>query len=253
MPFTSNLSVCEHHAIRSVGFAPVGQVMGVCVRQLRTQPTNYGCVRGGTEIRDVTMVDRLHYAGFEDAADRMRQECQAIGGDGVVAVGLNMVRLGQGNVEIQAVGTAVRSIGAVRPRTPFTCDLSGQDFAKLMLAGWVPCGMVLGIAITLRHTDVFGRGQVVPPWQNAELEGCTDLVERARMLARLRLRDGCVQRGGEGIVIRRMTTAIHKLECDSGLDRRAEVLMTGTAITQFRHGDPPSPLPILRITGGTNG
>ena len=29
--FTSNLTVDEHHAIRSVGFSPVGQVMGSCV------------------------------------------------------------------------------------------------------------------------------------------------------------------------------------------------------------------------------
>ena len=29
--FTSSLSVDEHHAIRSVGFSPVGQVMGTCV------------------------------------------------------------------------------------------------------------------------------------------------------------------------------------------------------------------------------
>lgn len=31
MSFTSNLTVAEHHAIRSVGFTPVGQVLGSCV------------------------------------------------------------------------------------------------------------------------------------------------------------------------------------------------------------------------------
>jgi hypothetical protein len=33
--FTSNLTVDEHHAIRSVGFSPVGQVMGNTLNEAR--------------------------------------------------------------------------------------------------------------------------------------------------------------------------------------------------------------------------
>jgi hypothetical protein len=31
--------------------------------------------------------------------------------------------------------------------------VSGQDFAKLMMTGWVPVGLVLGISIGSRHDD----------------------------------------------------------------------------------------------------
>jgi hypothetical protein len=40
--FTSDLTVGEHHAIRSVGFSPVGQVMGSCVYYLG-YPTSQDC------------------------------------------------------------------------------------------------------------------------------------------------------------------------------------------------------------------
>ena len=39
--FTSDLTVDEHHAIRSVGFSPVGQVLGSCVYQIGYTGTWY--------------------------------------------------------------------------------------------------------------------------------------------------------------------------------------------------------------------
>lgn len=56
-----------------------------------------------------------------------------------------------GVIEFKAIGTAVRAPGGVALKTPFTSDVSGQEFAKLIMAGAVPVSLVLGISIGVRH------------------------------------------------------------------------------------------------------
>nr|WP_225955184.1 heavy metal-binding domain-containing protein [Kibdelosporangium phytohabitans] len=73
----------------------------------------------------------------ERAVNHLRQECLELGGDGVVAVELTTRPFPFGGTEFLAVGTAVRATGPVRPPEPFLSDLSGQDFATLIEAGWV--------------------------------------------------------------------------------------------------------------------
>jgi len=81
----------------------------------------------------------------------MRQECAELGGDGVVGVRLRVMPFHEIGLEFFAIGTAVRADGAARPRVPFTSDLSGQDFAKLLRAGWVPTGLVQGVGAMAQH------------------------------------------------------------------------------------------------------
>jgi hypothetical protein len=56
-----------------------------------------------------------------------------------------------GVVEFKVLGTAVRAEGCPPLARPFACDLSGQDFARLVMAGWVPAGIALGISVAARH------------------------------------------------------------------------------------------------------
>ena len=58
-----------------------------------------------------------------------------------------------GGLEFTALGTAVRARGNTRPKKPFTSHVTGQEFAKLIHAGYVPTGLVLGISIASRHDD----------------------------------------------------------------------------------------------------
>ena len=83
----------------------------------------------------------------------MEDECRELGGHGVVGVQLTIGAFPAGGLEFKAIGTAIRAPGAPPLRQPFTSALSGQDFAKLILAGWVPAGLVLGISIGSRHDD----------------------------------------------------------------------------------------------------
>lgn len=263
--FTSDLSVAEHHAIRTVGFSPVGQVMGACVYRIDyTSPWNCGHTgpdlsflplgpRVAPRVRDVAELREARYEALRRAVDRMRQECVRLNGDGVVAVRLAIEPFPAGGLEFRVIGTAVRASGDVRPRQPFLSDLSGQDFARLIFAGWVPCGLVIGVAAMVRHDDARTRSQTLS-WRNLEMDGHTELVETTRASARNRSRDECVRCGGAGVVLRTMTLDVRKRSCRTvqgeSEDHLAEAMAIGTAITPFRHtggSSPQDPLPILRL------
>ncbi|GAB3882128.1 heavy metal-binding domain-containing protein [Kibdelosporangium lantanae] len=252
--FTSDLTVDEHHAIRSVGFSPVGQVMGSCVYHTGLQYA-YNCgfsgwsngtapVREADTLRDA-MLDARHLA-----INRMEQECRGLGGDGVVAVTLTIAPFPAGGVEFQAIGTAVRADGDVRARKPFMSDLTGQDFAKLVTAGWLPCGLVFGLAVGIRHDDWRTQYQQ-SSWYNTEIAGQTQLVQTSRQMARRRMRQEAANAGAAGVVIRTSELRVWHQRCANGNeqhDHLAEAVYIGTAITPFRrHSTPAAPLPMVRL------
>ncbi len=124
-----------------------------------------------------------------------------------------------------------------RTRRPFTCDLSGQDFTKLISTGWVPVGLVLGISVGVRHDDRLTRGQTWWSAGNAEVDGYTELVNDVRHDARGQL-DLDVQRlGAEGVVIADMSLQVRERGCPvrevGQRDHIAEATIIGTAIARF--------------------
>jgi uncharacterized protein YbjQ (UPF0145 family) len=258
--FTSALSVDEHHAIRSVGFSPVGQVMGTCV----VHPGAYAlsmCGYYGLGTRyawgaaPVVVADQVESAlrtARLAAVSRMVQECEGLRGDGIVGVRLTMQPFIAGGIEVQAIGTAVRADGDVRPPFPFTSDLSGQDFAKLLLSGWLPAGLVMGTAVLIRHDDYTTAWQS-GSWNNTEVSGVTQLVSSTRDRARHTLRADAARFGAQHVVLRDLNLWVFHQTCRSmneGHDHVAESLAIGTAIVPLRHGhatDVPRPLAILRL------
>src|SRR3954447_6067629 len=120
---------------------------------------------------------------------RMAAECAALGGDGVVAVGLTIApfRGAAHHLEFQAFGTAVRATGPVRPGRIFLSHVSGQEFVKLIETGWVPVDLALGAAMGIRHDDWgvnWSTGRFAP---TQEVGGWTELVSVTRRKARSRL------------------------------------------------------------------
>ncbi len=266
MSFTSNLSVAEHHAIRSVGFTPVGQVLGSCVYAIGWTGSwncgiGYGWGGAGMVARttEATGLRDSLYAARGAAMQRMRTEAARVGGDGVVAVRLTVASFEGAGLEFRAIGTAVRADGGVHPRRPFTSDLSGQEFAQLVAAGWVPAALLLGIAVTVRHDDWRTRSQLGSwNWTNQEVEGYTDLTVKARSGARGRLAADTARYGeGATAVVRDMSLRISRRSCAAGNDAHdhlAEAMVVGTAIVPFRHrrgNAPVPPLPVLRLSGRT--
>jgi uncharacterized protein YbjQ (UPF0145 family) len=250
----SALTSQEFAAVRGVGFEPVGQVFGAAV-YAAGYASGYSCpgARGSSggrmPARAATQVsgqgDRGSFAPLVEAMyqarhtalDRMTAECAALGGQGVVGVRLTRGSFPLGGLEFRAIGTAVRAPGsAPGPSAPFTSDVSGQDFAKLIMAGWVPAGLALGISIGSRHDDRATARQTRWVSGNVEVAGWTELVSESRHDARRRLEEDVRRLGAEGVVIAGMLMQVRERDCPVAVGRRdhiVEVTLTGTAIARF--------------------
>jgi len=232
----SALSTSEFAALRSVGFEPAGP--GGWNAGYMGAPVPVGLTRVSSQggYGSYAPLTQAMYTARHTAISRMTDECATLGGHGVVGVTLTFGPFPLGGLEFKAIGTAVRGIGARAPRTPFSSDLSGQEFAKLIMAGWVPAGLALGISIASRHDDWITMGQARWGAGNAEVGGYTELVNMARHDARVRLAADVAKLGGEGVVISGNELRIRERECPAQEHRRdhiAEATFIGTAIARF--------------------
>jgi uncharacterized protein YbjQ (UPF0145 family) len=263
--WTSTLSVQEHAAVRGVGFEPVGQVMGSTVDLLSYdgiggcgsalgQPSRVagtGSVAGSSWSGYAVRVRAL-YAARRRAMARLEAECRLLGADGVVGVTLTHAPFPglKASWEFRATGTAVRSRGREHPARPFMTALSGQDFSALLRAHWVPCGLVMGVAIGVRHYTVASFNST-RKWTTAEVPGYTQLVEHTRAQVRKELSGDAQRQGAAGVVLQEMELHVSERPCTSlgGEDNVAEATLLGTAITPFRHSaEPPAAvLQVLRL------
>ena len=275
----SALTSDEFAAIRSVGFEPVGQVLGACVYNIG-YTGGYACpgawgnwgygqvmpVRTRTQVSSRSgfgsfgpLVQAMYDARHK-ALDRMTAECEELGGHGVVGVRLTIGAFPAGGLEFKAIGTAVRApgVGPVstwphrgsHPKRPFTSDLSGQDFTKLIMKGWVPAGLALGISIGSRHDDWLTVGQTRWGSGNAEVTGYTELVNDARHDSRQQLERDVARLGGEGVVIADMEMRVRERECPVSEGRRdhiVEATTIGTAIARFSDAEQRHSGPTLAI------
>jgi uncharacterized protein YbjQ (UPF0145 family) len=191
------------------------------------------------------------YQARHTAIDRMTTECARLGGHGVVGVRLSRGSFPLGGLEFSAIGTAVRAPGAGDGRRrPFTSDLSGQDFARLITTGWVPVGLALGISIGSRHDDRTTVRQARWGSGNAEVAGWTELVNESRHDARRQLESEVKRLGAEGVVIASMQLRVSERACPITVGRRDHVVETtliGTAIASFMPTRQPHAGPALAV------
>src|SRR6266571_4586260 len=239
----SALTSDEFAVIRSAGFEPVGQVLGAAVYNIGYTggyncPGAWGSWGYGIPARTVTQVSsrggfgsfaplvQTMYDARHKALDRMTTECEELGGHGVVGVRLTIGSFPAGGLEFKAIGTAIRAPGVppvsqwARRKKPFTSDLSGQDFGKLMMKGWVPVGLALGISIGSRHD------------------------------ARQQLDRDVTRLGGQGVVIATMEMRVRERECPVQEGRRdhiVEATTIGTAIARFSDAEQRHSGPTLAI------
>ncbi len=253
----SALSVGGFAAIRSVGFEPAGQVFGACVYYLSATAgvscpgnaarhlardaspeapgTSPATVPGQGIPGPAARIAQALYDGRRTAIDRMAGECADLGGHGIVGAALQ-----------------VREI-------PVACDLSGPDFARLLMAGWVPAGIALGISVAGLHDDLLTTSS--GPWGtgNAEVPAYTNLVVQVRQDARSRLEQAVRGLGADGVVVSAMTLHVRSDACRAhpgGTDHFAEAVITGTAVARFadrrKTALPPS-LTVLSLDAGGAG
>ena len=108
------------------------------------------------------------------------------------------------------------------------------------MAGWVPAGLVLGVAIGACHDDWQTTRQTRRWSGNREVAGWTDVVNQSRRDARDRLGRDIQRLGAEGAVIARMQLRVTVRDCPAQPGRRdhiVEASILGTAVARFARSD----------------
>ncbi len=189
--------------------------------------------------------DQLYERAISDAfalaVGRLLEEAAALGAHGVVGVRHTQRRIAVSasavpTLEVKLVGTAVHRPGAKPLAHPFSSHLSGQDFVKLLVAGFVPAGLVIGVGAVRS----FG-GCVATTGGNyagGEFRQHSDAVGQSRHLAIAHLERSASDLGDQVVGVAVRATVGHGGE-DSLL---GEMLAVGTAVRRYRAhrvADPP--------------
>jgi uncharacterized protein YbjQ (UPF0145 family) len=195
--FTSDLSINEFLLVKQAGFEPLGLVLGSSIYHIGIQIGNWN------RNQELGVLTQAMYHARELAMTRMEEEADQLGADGVVGVRLNIGRYewGADLAEFIAIGTAVKHRGGELHRAPngrpFTSDLSGQDFATLLRAGYRPVGLVMGNCVYhVAHQGLravwrqLGRNQEMPLYTQALYEA------RELAMDRMQAEAGEVQAAG---------------------------------------------------------
>lgn len=258
----SLLSTQDFAAVTSVGFEPVGHVLGAGVLHLGYVSRGGKCSAIGSYTPRTDLASaaggpfnallRKRYGVRQQALSRAVEECRELGGDGIVGVTLSIRPFPAGGTEFALQGTAVRARAGARPAAPFSSHLSAQEFARLLRAGWVPTALVFGISLGARHDDRRTRRQ--RRWTvTGEIQGYSELVKDTRRDAREQLRKAVAAQGADGVVVDQMTLHISERECpteEGARDHVAEAAILGTTIASFDRSlgtDGRAPLTILHL------
>ncbi|MEO6858094.1 MAG: heavy metal-binding domain-containing protein [Solirubrobacteraceae bacterium] len=206
--FTSDLSVNEFLLVKQAGFEPLGLVLGSSIYHIGFQQAMWN------QSQEMGVLTQAMYHARELAMTRMEEEADQLGADGVVGVRLDIGRYDWGAdlAEFIAVGTAVKHRDGVLHRAPngrpFTSDLSGQDFATLLRAGYRPTGLVMGNCVyhVARQGMMASLRQI---GRNVEMPNFTQALYEARELAMERMQKEADGLESEGIVGARIVERSH--------------------------------------------
>jgi uncharacterized protein YbjQ (UPF0145 family) len=206
--FTSDLSVNEFLLVKQSGFEPLGLVLGSSIYHIGFQQASWN------QSQEMGVLTQAMYHARELAMTRMEEEADQLGADGVVGVRLDIGRYewGADLAEFIAVGTAVKHAGGELHRAPngrpFASDLSGQDFATLLRAGYRPVGMVMGNCVY--HVGRQGMlASLKQVGRNVEMPNYTQALYEARELAMERMQAEADQLQAAGIVGARIVERSH--------------------------------------------
>jgi uncharacterized protein YbjQ (UPF0145 family) len=275
-PWGAALSADGLAPITTVGFEAVGQVFGAVVYQLSAVAgvscpgtgARYRRGAGAPEIQAASLttvsgqgipgpaarIAQALHDGRRTALDRMAAGCVELGGHGIVGAALEVREIPAdsftaGAVEFRVLGTAVRAAGCPLLARPFSTELPGSDFAKLLMAGWVPAGIVLGVSVAAQHDDLLTTSSGQWGTGNAEVPAYTDLMVQVRNDARSRLDEAVGRLGADGVVVSAMTLRVRSDACQAhagGTDHFAEAVITGSAVARFT-GRPDSAGRLLAV------
>jgi uncharacterized protein YbjQ (UPF0145 family) len=242
--FTSDLSVDEFLLVKQSGFDPLGLVLGSSIYHIGFQQA------GWNQSQELGVLTQAMYHARELAMTRMEEEADQLGADGIVGVRLEIGRYewGADLAEFIAVGTAVRHREGELHRAPngrpFTSDLSGQDFAKLLRAGYRPVGLTMGNCVY--HVGRQGMlASLKQLGRNVEMPNYTQALYEARELAMERMQTEADALQSDGIVGARIVERSHGWG-----SHVIEFFAIGTAVVTTRADhEIEKPAMVLPLTG----
>jgi uncharacterized protein YbjQ (UPF0145 family) len=206
--FTSDLSINEFVLVKQAGFEPLGLVLGSSIYHIGFQQAMWN------QSMELGVLTQAMYHARELAMTRMEEEADQLGADGIVGVRLDIGRYewGADLAEFIAVGTAVKHKGGELHRAPngrpFTSDLSGQDFATLLRAGYRPVGLTMGNCVY--HVGRQGMlASLKQVGRNVEMPNYTQALYEARELAMGRMQREADELQSGGIVGARIVERSH--------------------------------------------
>jgi uncharacterized protein YbjQ (UPF0145 family) len=237
--WTSDLSVDELLAAHAVDFEPIGQVLGSSIYHIAYNVAQFWGGQMWGQAGELSTISQALYHARDLAMGRMRAEAQALGAHGVIGVRLEhrAYEWGPNLFEFTAIGTAVRLIGwkGQLPQ-PFTGDLSGQEFLKLLHAGYVPTTLAMGTAVYYVLPS-WRMVQQMQSWYNQEVTPLTRAVYEARHQAMARMAQDARRVHADGIVGSDLRIDVHEVEVSE--DKRyfiIEIFAFGTAIAEIGRG-----------------
>jgi uncharacterized protein YbjQ (UPF0145 family) len=240
--FTSDLSVNEFLLIRESGFEPVGLVMGSSIYHVGYQRGSW------KKNQELDVLTQALYSARELAMSRMEAEADALGADGIVGVRLlvNRHAWGEHMLEFLALGTAVIARGGSGWRapngTPFTSDLTGQDFWVLLKSGHRPVSLVMGNCVYhVAHQSLGGWFKTAG--NNIEMPNFTQALYDARELAMERMQYEAQVDGASGVVGVVIHESSHTWE-----PHVIEYFAVGTAVLPMQvNAAPPTPSLVMTV------
>lgn len=237
--FTSDLTVKEFLLVRESGFEAAGLVMGSSIYHVGYSSSSYN------QNQELTILTQAMYSARELAIERMEEEANALGADGVIGVRLKVNRhaWGESLVEFVAIGTAIYARDGSSWRAPsgmpFTSDLSGQDFWMLLKSGYRPVSLVMGNCVYhIAHQTLGGWFKRIG--QNVEMTEFTQGLYDARELAMERMQYEAQVDRATGVVGAEVFEWSHGA-WDSHV---LEFFAVGTAVLPINMAEPP-PTPEL--------
>lgn len=243
-------------AVLEAGFEPAGVVMGAVGLQI-IRPT--GCRGWGPKTGTEPLIFPEYEQALRDAwlsvIGRLEAEATKVGAHGVAGVSVRQqgfsgpsadnpaVRGQQQVLQLQLVGTAIRVRGEVPLERPFLSMLSMDDTLKLLLRGWVPSGIAVGISAVHVHGWASSPYMQRVVFSNAEMTSPTAGMALARTRAEREVRRALVATRAEGTVASTVQVTRSAQSC-GGQGMLIEGLMMGTGVVRYR--DPVVPLSAVR-------
>ena len=113
---TSDLTAEETWNVAKMGYAPMKLILGTSVYSLGLVGGIKSAFRNLAK-GEIKQLSELIYGARESSLQKVREQAQAIGADDVLGIKTYIYNLGDGVIEFLAIGTAVKRIENITPKT----------------------------------------------------------------------------------------------------------------------------------------